>query len=130
MFDREASGLVTMLGPYEGGRIIHGLLVVKEVTHKPGKLRKCLVREAEPEPLSYLSACSSRYSFVWMEAMNMAFDGLMAAVMFAEATDDPEGCNVTDAKWVYKWKGDSYGTIDRAKARMVAMGYSQVERID
>ena len=34
-----------------------------------------------------------------------------------------------NAKWLYKWKGDSHDMVDRAKARMVAMGYSQVEGV-
>ena len=35
-----------------------------------------------------------------------------------------------NSKWLYKWKGDAHGTIERAKARLVAMGYSQVEGVD
>ena len=54
----------------------------------------------------------------------------MAAGTFAEVTEIPEGCNIVDAKWLYKWKGGSHGMVDRAKARMVAMGYSQVEGVD
>ena len=45
----------------------------------------------------------------------MEFDGLVAAGTFAEVTEIPEGCNVVS---------DSHGMVDRAKARMVAMGYS------
>ncbi|CAN0044804.1 unnamed protein product, partial [Sphacelaria rigidula] len=76
------------------------------------------------EPLSYPAACSSRYSDVWMEAMRIGFSGLMAAGTFADVTDIPEGCNIVCAK------SDSHGMVDRAKARMVAEGYSQVEGID
>ena len=59
----------------------------------------------------------------------MEFDGLVAAGSFAEVTKIPEGCNIVDAQWPYKWKSDSHGMVDRAKARMVAMGYSQVEGV-
>ena len=58
------------------------------------------------------------------------FDGLVAAGTFAEVTKIPEGCDIVDVKWLYKWKGDWHGMVDRAKARMVAMGYSQVEGVD
>ena len=109
---------MSIFGPDEGGKIFHGLLAV-EVTRKPGELPKCDVREAGPEPVSYPAACWSEYSDVWMEAMRMEFDGLVAAGTFAEVTEFPEGCNVVDAKWLYKWKSDSYGMVDRAKARMV-----------
>ena len=128
--NQDAASLVSVFGPDEGGKLIHGLLAVQEVTRKPGELPKCLVREAGPEPVSYPAACSSEYSDVWMEAMSKEFDGLVAAGTFAEVTEIPGGCNIVDAKWLYKWKGDSHGMVDRAKARMVAMGYSQVEGVD
>ena len=57
--NQQAAGLVSMFGPDEGGKIIHGLLAVQEVIRKPGELPKCLVREAGPEPVSYPTACSS-----------------------------------------------------------------------
>ena len=57
--------------------------------------------------------------------MRIEFDGLAAARTFAEATELREGCNIVDAKWLYKWKGDSHGMVDRAKFRVVAMGYSR-----
>ena len=33
----------------------------------------------------------------------MEFDGLVAAGTFAEVTEIPDGCNIVDAKWLYKW---------------------------
>ncbi|CAM9618551.1 unnamed protein product, partial [Sphacelaria rigidula] len=88
------------------------------------------VKEVEPEPLSYPTACSSQYSDVWVEAIKTEFDGLMTAGKFADESDIPEGCSIVDAKWLCKWKGDSHDVIDGAKANMVAIGYSQVERVD
>lgn len=57
-------------------------------------------------------------------------DGLEAAETFVEISEVPEGSNVVNSKWLLKWKGDSHGMIERAKARLVAMGYSQVEGVD
>ena len=68
----------------------------------------------------------SEYSDVWMEAMSLEFDGLVAAGTFAKVTEIPEECNIVDTKWLYRWKRDSHDMVDRAKARTVAMGYSQV----
>ena len=65
-----------------------------------------------------------------MEAMRTEFNGLMAAGTFVELTEIPERCNIVDAKWLYKWKGDSHCMVDRAKARKVAIGYRQVEGVD
>ena len=75
---------MSIFGPDEGGKLVHGLLAVQEVTRIPGELPRCLVPEAGPEPVSYPVACWSEYSDVWMEAMRMVFDGLVAAGTFAE----------------------------------------------
>ena len=115
--NQDAAGLVTMSGPDEGGKLFHGLLAVQGVTRKPGVLPKRLVREAGPEPVSYHAACLSQYSDVWLEAIRMEFDALVAAGTSAEVNQIPEGCNVVDAKWwLYKWKGDSHGMVETAKA--------------
>ena len=119
-----------MFGPDEEGKLIHGLLAVQEVIRTPGELPKCLAREAGPEPVWYPAACSSGYSDVWMEAMSKEFNGLVVAGTFAEVTEIPGGCNIVDAKRLFKWKGDSHGIVDRPNARVVAMGYSQVEGVD
>lgn len=34
------------------------------------------------------------------------------------------------SKWVYEMKHKSYGTIQRYKARIIAKGYNQVDRLD
>ena len=60
----------------------------------------------------------------------MGFDGLVVAGTFAGVAEIPTGCNIVDTKWLYKWKGDSRGMVDRANARIVAMGFSQVEGVD
>ena len=87
-----------MFGPDEGGKVIHGLLVVQDVTRRPGELPKCLVREAGPGPVSYPAAWSSESWGLWMEAMRVEFDGLVAAGTFAEMAEIPKGYNVVDAK--------------------------------
>ena len=65
-----------------------------------------------------------------MEVMAKEFDGPVAAGTFAEVTEIREGCNIVDAKWLYKWKGDSLGMVERTKAHMVATGCIQVEGVD
>lgn len=39
----------------------------------------------------------------------------------------PEGKKFIGSKWVFKVKYNSYGTVERYKARLVATGYQQVE---
>ena len=82
---------MSIIGPDEGGKLVHALLAVQEVVRKPGQIPKCLFRGVGPDPVSYSKACSSEYSDVWMAAMGMSFDGLMAAENVAEGTETPGG---------------------------------------
>ena len=61
--------------------------------------------------------------------MRSEVDGLEAAGIFVEVDDLPANSNVVESKWLLKWKGDAHGMIDRAKTRLVAKGYSQVEGV-
>ena len=123
-----AAGLISVIGPCDGGRIFHALLAAQEADGEPTKLLDCLVKEAGPEPPSYSAACSSRHSGVWTEAMQAEIDGLEAAGTFTD--NFPEGSNIVDSNWLLKWKGDQHRMIDRVKARSAAKGYSQVEEVD
>ena len=40
------------------------------------------------------------------------------------------GTNIISAKWVYLWKVNEFGGVVRAKARLVARGFSQREGVD
>ena len=42
----------------------------------------------------------------------------------------PKGVNVIGTKWIFKNKSDEHGTVIKNKSRLVAQGYTQVERID
>jgi hypothetical protein len=42
----------------------------------------------------------------------------------------PEGKFVVTSKWIYKIKNVADGSVKKYKARFVARGFSQVERID
>ena len=42
----------------------------------------------------------------------------------------PKGVNVIGIKWIFKNKSDEHGTVIRNKSRLVAQGYTQVERVD
>ena len=47
-----------------------------------------------------------------------------------ELVPRPNGVNVTGTKWIFKNKSDKHGTVIRNKSRLVAQGYTQVERTD
>ena len=125
-----AAGLISAIRPCEGGRVFQALLAAKESGREKAKLPDCLIKEAEPEPTSYSAARSSKHSDVWTEAMSSGFEGLEAAGTSVEISELPEGSNVVESKWLLKCKGDAHGMIERAKARLVARGFSQREGVD
>ena len=119
-----AAGLISAIGPCEGGRVFRALLAPNEAECDKTKLPDCLVKEAESEPTSYTAARTSKHSDVWMDAMRSEVDGLEGAGTFVEVFELPASSNIVESKWLLKWKSDVHGMIDRAKARLVAKGYS------
>ena len=55
--------------------------------------------------------------------MSAEVEGLIRAGTFTLAVKIPVGCNVIDARLVFKWKADETGKIVKAKARLVAKGF-------
>ena len=53
-----AAGLISAIGPCEGGRVFQALLAAKEAGRGKVKLPDCLIKEAEPEPTPYSAARS------------------------------------------------------------------------
>ena len=47
-------------------------------------------------------------------------------VGLVEVTEIPEGCHIVDTNWLCEWKGDSHGMVDKVKALMASMRYSQI----
>ena len=47
-----------------------------------------------------------------------------------ELTPRPENVHIIGTKWIFKNKTDEDGEIIRNKSRLVAQGYTQVERVD
>ena len=87
------------------------------------KRQKELVQDVESEPGSYQEARQSKHAKIWDGAMSAEVEGLIRAG--ALAVKIPVGCNVIDARWVFKWKADKTGKIVKAKARLVAKGFKQ-----
>ena len=57
-------------------------------------------------------------------------EGLIRSGTFTLAVKNPVGCDVIDARWVFKWKADKTGKIVKAKARLVAKGFKQKYGVD
>ncbi|GJV84864.1 putative RNA-directed DNA polymerase [Tanacetum coccineum] len=78
------------------------------------------------EPKSYFEA--SKFSH-WIDAMNQEMNALLRNGTW-EIVDLPRGRKVIGSKWIYKIKFQSSSEIDRFKARLVAQGFGQKDRID
>ena len=124
-----ASVLFATLGPFAGTEMVEALISEQRASDE-GELPKELVQDVESEPASFQEACSSKHALIWDKAMSAEFEGLLGAGTFALAAKTPEGCNVIDARWVYKWKADETGKIVKAKARLVAKGFKQKHGVD
>ena len=124
-----AAGLISAIGPCEGSRVFQMLLAATETGSEQTKLPDCLVKEAESEPTSYTAERSSNHSEVWLDAMRSVFDGFEAVRIFVEVSELSADRNVVESKWLLKGTGDAHGMIDRAKARLIAKGYTQVEGV-
>ncbi|CAB1096609.1 unnamed protein product [Ectocarpus sp. CCAP 1310/34] len=100
-------GLMATIGPISGTEVLYALLSEQRAgdeTESP----KEVVQDVESEPGSYEEAQRT----------------------FTLAVKVPIGCNVIDARWVFKWKADETGKIVKAKARLVAKGFKQKYGVD
>lgn len=64
--------------------------------------------------------------------MERAFEAEYNSLMSNETRELvplPENLSIVDSKWVLKVKRDANGVIDRHKARLVARGFAQEEKI-
>ena len=44
--------------------------------------------------------------------------------------DISRGRKIVNSKWVHTYKGDEYGNVIKAKSRLVAKGFTQVQDVD
>jgi Reverse transcriptase (RNA-dependent DNA polymerase) len=85
--------------------------------------------KGESEPLTYEEALNSKRKDEWQEAMAKEWHSLLENKTFELCLLPPDrkaiGC-----KWVYKIKKLADGSVDRLKARLCAIGTSQVYGFD
>ena len=65
----------------------------------------------------------------WKAAMDSEYLALMKNKTW-HLVPPKKGINIIDCKWVYKVKRKSDGSLDRYKARLVAIGFKQRYEID
>lgn len=96
----------------------------------PKKASYCDMAAEEPtDPRSYDQAMSSPQRTQWVEAMKQELASLHDMKTWVLVPRKPD-MKVVRSKWVYRIKRDAAGNIDKYKARLVAVGCSQVEGVD
>jgi hypothetical protein len=82
------------------------------------------IREFEP---STFEEATSRH--VWRDAMMEEYNSIMKNDVW-DVVPRPEGKSVVTSRWLYKLKHAADGSVEKYKARFVALGFSQVEGVD
>jgi hypothetical protein len=80
----------------------------------------------DSEPFSFDEAAKHK---VWKDAMIEEYESILKDNVW-EVVRRPQGKSVVTSKWIYKIKHAIDGSVEKFKARFVARGFSQKERID
>ena len=88
-----------------------------------------MVNEMGPEPTSYKQVRTSTHRTIWEDAMARDLQGLKVAKTFTPS-DKPPGRKARLSRWTFKWKSNPFGEVAKAKATLVARGFSQTEGVD
>ncbi|UYV70659.1 hypothetical protein LAZ67_8000192, partial [Cordylochernes scorpioides] len=80
-------------------------------------------------PKTYREAMNTPFSDQWKEAMEEEFHSLTSHNVWT-LVPKPENENLIKGKWIFNIKMNPDGSIDKRKARFVAMGHNQKPGID
>ncbi|KAL0373734.1 UNVERIFIED_CONTAM: Retrovirus-related Pol polyprotein from transposon TNT 1-94 [Sesamum radiatum] len=83
----------------------------------------------DEDPKSYTEAITSIDSSFWKEAIKNELDSIMENHTW-ELADLPTGSKPIKCKWVFRRKIRPDGSLDKFKARLVVVGYTQRKDID
>ncbi|KAL0367959.1 UNVERIFIED_CONTAM: Retrovirus-related Pol polyprotein from transposon TNT 1-94 [Sesamum calycinum] len=83
----------------------------------------------DEDPKTYVEAITSIDSSFWKEAIKNELDSIMTNHTW-DLVDLPVGSKPIKCKWIFKKKIKPDGSIDKFKARLVVVGYTQKKGID
>ena len=81
------------------------------------------------EPRTYQRATDSPQREQWLAAMRNELSSLLKAKTW-RYVQKPAAANLVGCKWIFKIKRDKNGNIAKFKARLVALGFTQVYGVD
>ena len=87
------------------------------------------IHDATGAPRTYKEATESAEKLEWKQAMREELEMLKEKGTY-ELVDLPEGREAIGSKWTFVKKVDEKGQVSRYKARLVALGCSQIPGID
>ncbi|KAK1441291.1 hypothetical protein QVD17_07138 [Tagetes erecta] len=88
-----------------------------------------VVADSNDAHANYKSAISDPESAKWLEAMNAEMQSMRDNKVW-DLVELPPDSRAIGSKWLFKRKPDMHGKIHTYKARLLAKGYTQIERID
>ena len=109
---------------YKPTHPISNYVTYRRVTQKHASYLSSISRYSEPQ--SFDDANSQG---VWKKAMNEELQALDQHKTWT-ITKLPKGKKAVGCKWIYKFKFNSDGSIERHKARLVARGFTQTFDVD
>jgi hypothetical protein len=83
----------------------------------------------DEDPKTYQEALNSVDSSMWKETIKSELDSLVMNHTW-DLVDLPMGNKPIGCKWIFKRKIKPNGSIERYKARLVVVGYTQKQVID
>jgi len=81
------------------------------------------------DPASFSQAISYDNSEKWLNSMKEEINSMEHNGVW-NLVELPKDCKRVGCKWVFKTKRDSYGNIERYKAKLVAKEFTQKDGID
>lgn len=87
------------------------------------------VTDAPRVPKSPREAVTGKFGKYFLRAMQLEMESIMNREVYTKH-ELPKDRKAISSKWVYDYKVDPSGVIKRFKARLVAMGNSQVKDVD
>ena len=106
------------------------LALASQVEESDQRSSRDVPRKMPIPPATYREAVSGINTRPWRVAMEAEMENMRAFDVYDLVPSPPHGTNILKCKWVYAYKTDADGNLDKLKARLTAKGFTQKEGID